>query len=157
VQNLVSTPLARCGYKCVDEESSSLCFSCAFPNPLDHSHVSPTCSLPSPSPEYYMDALIDYPMIFNANNDLGYQDNEFNMLSEDVHDYASLGCFRGYDPSIDPYCICLEDLPKKIMGTTFFNPFYEFSMGLDRVKRILNFFDVILVISSYLVFFELWS
>jgi len=72
-------------------------------------------------------------------------------------DYLSLGYLRGCDPSIDPYCVCLEDLPKEIMRTTFFNPFYNFCMGFDKVKRILILFGAILVIVSYLLFSELWS
>ena len=48
-------------------------------------------------------------------------------------------------------------LPRKITWTTFFNHFYDFSMGIDKVKRILNLFGVILVIPSYLVFSNFWS
>ena len=34
------------------EESPSLGCSSVLPNPLDHSHASPLCLSPSPSPEY---------------------------------------------------------------------------------------------------------
>jgi len=61
---------------------------------LHHSHVSPMCSLPSPSPEYYIDKPIDNPMICDANVDLGYKDNLFNILGGNVDDYPSLGYFR---------------------------------------------------------------
>jgi len=96
-------------------------------------------------------------MICNANIDLDYEDNKFNMLGGNVDDYASLGYFRGSDPSIDPYCLSLEDLPRKIMWSTFFNPSYNFAMAIDKVKWILIVFAVILIISSYVLFSELWS
>jgi len=70
---------------------------------------------------------------------------------------VSLGYLRGYDPSIDPYCVSLEDLPRKITWTTFFNPSYDFSMIFDKVKRMLNVFGTILVITAYLLFSKLWS
>jgi len=41
--------------------------------------------------------------------------------------------------------------------TTFFNHSYDFSMGFDKVKRILIVFSLILVISSCLLFSILWS
>ena len=46
-------------------------------------------------------------MVFNANVDLGYEDNEFNVLGGNVDDYLSLGYSRGYDPSINSYYVCL--------------------------------------------------
>jgi len=79
------------------------------------------------------------------------------MLGANVHDYVSLGYLRGYDPSIDHYCVTREDLPKNITWTTCFNPFYDFSIGFDKVKRVLVVFGAIFVISSYLLFLELVS
>ena len=79
------------------------------------------------------------------------------MLGGNVHNFVSLGYFRGCEPSIDPYCVYLKDLPRKITWSTCFNPFYDFSIGFDKVKRILILFGVILVIASYLLFSELWS
>ena len=79
------------------------------------------------------------------------------MSCGNVDDYLPLGHSRGYDPFFDPYCVCLGDLSRKIMWTTFFNYFYDFSMAIDKVKRILIIFGVILVISSYLLFSDLWS
>jgi len=64
--------------------------------PLGHSHVSPICSLPSPSLEYYIDTPIDNPMIFYANVDLGCERNMFDMLG--VDNYVSLGYLKKYDP-----------------------------------------------------------
>jgi len=96
-------------------------------------------------------------MICDSNVDLGYEDNMFNMLGGNIDDYVSLDYFRGYDPSIDPYCLHLEDLFRKVLLTMFFNHSYDFSMGFDKVKRILIVFGVILVIASYLIFSKLWS
>ena len=48
-------------------------------------------------------------------------------------------------------------LPRKITWTTFFNPFYNFSKAIDKVKRILVVFGVVFIIASYLLFFEWWS
>jgi len=79
------------------------------------------------------------------------------MLGRNVDDYVSLGYFRGYDPSIDPYCVCLEYLPSNVMWTTLFNPFYYFSTPIGKVKRILNVFSVVFVIASHLLFSKLWS
>jgi len=112
--------------------SHSLGYNNVLPNLLDHSHVSPICSLPSPSPEYYMDVPIRNPMICGSNIDLGYEVKMFNMLGGNVNNYFSIGYFRGYDPPINPYCVSLEDF--------------------DKVKRILNLFGVILVIASYSYF-----
>jgi len=78
-----------------------------FLNPLDHTHVSPMCSQPSPSLEYDIVEPIDNSMICHANIDLGHEVKMFNMLGGNVHDFVSLGYFRGYDPSIDPYYVCL--------------------------------------------------
>ena len=100
---------------------------------------------------------VDNLKINDSNVDLGHEDNEFNVLGGNVDDYLSLGNFRGYDPSIDPYCEFLEDQLRKIMWSTFVDPSYDFSKAIDKVKRILVVFGVIFVISSYLVFPELWS
>jgi len=128
-----------------------------LPNPLDHSHVSSLCSLPSPAPDCYVDVPIDKLMVFDATMDLGYEDNKFNMLGGSVDHYVSLGYFEGKDLSTDPYCVCLEDLPRKVIWTTFFNHSCNFSKTFSKVKRILIIFSVILVIASYLVFCGLRS
>jgi len=110
------TPLEESRYVFMHEESPSLGFhDIALPNSLDHSHVSPKYSQPSISLQYSLDAPVDNPMICYANNDLGYEDTIFSMLGENVDDYVSLGYFRGYDPSVDPYYVYLEDLPSKII------------------------------------------
>jgi len=92
---------------------------------------------PSQFLEYYLDEPINNFLICEANIDLGYEDNMFSMLGGNVDDYVSLGYFRRYDPSIDPYCVCLRNLPKKVMWTIFFNHSYDFSKVIDKVKRIL--------------------
>ena len=38
-----------------------------------------------------------------------------------------------------------------------FNPSYDFSMGIEKVKRKRIVFGVIFIIVSYLLFSELWS
>ena len=44
-----------------------------------------------------------------------------------------------------------------MMWSTFFNHSYDFSEVIDKVKGMLNVFGTILVITSFLLFFELWS
>jgi len=128
----------------VHDKSPSLGFdNIALSNPIDHFHVSPICSLPSPSPEYDIVKPIGNPIICNANNDMGHEDNMFCILGGNVDDYVSLGYLRGYDPSIDPYCVSLRGLPKKIKWTTIFNLSYDFSKAIDEVKRMLNVFGTI--------------
>ena len=72
------------------------------------------------------------------------------MFGENVDNFLSLGYFSGYNASIDPYRVSLEDFLRKIAWTTFFNHSYDFSMRFDKVKRMLNVFGVILIFSSYL-------
>jgi len=128
-----------------------------LPHPLDYSSISPICSLPSPSPKYSIDTPIENLLIFDSNVDLGHVDNMFSMIGGSLDNYVPLGHFSGYDPFIDPYCACLEDLPKKVMWTTFFNPSYDLSMVFAKVMRMLILFGVTFVIASYLLFSELWS
>ena len=88
---------------------------------------------------------------------MGHAHKMFYVLSGNFDNFLSLCCFRGFNASLDPYYMYLEDLPRKITWTTFFNPSYDFSKAFDKVKRILILFGVILVITSYLVFSKLWS
>jgi len=39
----------------------------------------------------------------------------FDVLDDNVDNFLSLGCFSGYDVSLDSYCINLLDMPRKIM------------------------------------------
>ena len=109
MRDIDKTPLEGSRNVFMHERSPSLVCNYAFTNPLDHYHVSPTCAQASISPEYSLDAPVDSPKIYHSNVDLGYEDNEFNVLGGNVDDYASFGYFKGYDPSIDPYCVCIED------------------------------------------------
>jgi len=62
---------------------------------------------------------------------------------------------KEYDPSVDLYYVCLEDLPRKVMWTAIFNSSYDFSIGFDNIKRIRVVFGMILVIATYLAFSKL--
>ena len=53
--------------------------------------------------------------------DVGNEDHMLNLLGGNVENLESLGYFRGYDAALDPYCIDLVDLPRKIMWNTFLN------------------------------------
>ena len=63
--------------------------------------------------------------------------------------HESLGDVRGYNPSLDPYCAYLEDVPRKIMWSTFFDHDFDFSMALDKYKRALTLFAQSLLVFSY--------
>ena len=62
-----------------------------------------------------------------------------NLLGGNNETFESLGYFRGYDASLDPYCIDLVDLPRKIMWNTFFNFSCGFSMAFTSRGLILFF------------------
>jgi len=91
VYDLHKTPLEGSRDVFVCEDFASLGCNNVFPNPLGHSHVSPICSLPSHSPKYYLNAPIDNFMIYDANVDLGYENNIFSMLGGHLDNYVSLG------------------------------------------------------------------
>ena len=61
----------------------------------------------------------------------------------------SLGYFRGYDASFDPYCIYLVDKPRNILWNTFFAFSFDFSMAFTLINRALAFFALILFMLSY--------
>jgi len=105
---LIETPLDGSRDVFVHKDFPNLDFNnIIYATTIYHSHVSPIYSLPSPSPEYYLAELIGNPIIYDTNIDLGYEDNTFSVFGGNVDDCVSLGYFRGYDPSIGPYCICL--------------------------------------------------
>jgi len=65
------------------------------PDPLDAFHVSSSCSLPSPSPKCHNISLV----------------NHHDVLEGNVDDYVeSLGTFRGYNSSLDPYSLYLGNM-----------------------------------------------
>ena len=64
LHDLDKTPLEGSRDVFMHEKSTSLGCNNDLPNPLDHFHVSPICSLPSTSPESYINTPIENPMIF---------------------------------------------------------------------------------------------
>ena len=64
--------------------------------------------------------------------------------------HESLGDIRGYNPSFDPYCAYLEDIPRKIMWSTAFPHTFDFSTVFGKFKRPLAFLTSSLVVFSYL-------
>jgi len=109
-------------------------------DPLDTLHASPVCSLPSPSPECHSMPFADCHDILEG--------NEIDCLD-------SLGTLRGYDPSLDPYILYLGSMPAKIMLTTTFNFFADFSKAFDKFKRALTLIPAFLFKCSYLHWSEL--
>ena len=75
------------------------------PVPLDAFHVFSSCSLSSPSPECHQLSIV----------------NHYDMFEGTVFDCLdSLGTFRGYDPSFDPYSLYIlsrghYSLPKRLV------------------------------------------
>jgi len=63
--------------------------------------------------------------------------------------HESLGDIRGYSPSVDPYCAYLEDVPRKIMWSTFFDHTFDFSMVFGKFKRPLTLFAPSFLVFSY--------
>ena len=127
VLDLVETPLEGSHDAFMHEESPNLDYDdIGLPNPFDHSYVSPICSLPSPSPEYYIGTPIKNSMIFDATIDLGSVDNTFSMSGGNIDMFLSIGYFSGYNASLDTYCLFLVDKPRKITWNTFFDFSFDF-------------------------------
>ena len=61
--------------------------------------------------------------------------------------HESLGDIRGYYLSFDPYCAYIENVPRKIIWSTFFDHTFDFSMAFNEFKRPLTLFG-----ASFLVF-----
>ena len=82
------------------------------PDHINMLPVSPLPSLPSPSLDCHSLSITDYHVVIKGK----------------VSDYIEpLGTFSGYNPSFDPYRLYLETIPLKIMFTTAFNFFADFS------------------------------
>jgi len=80
------------------------------------------------------------------------------MLKGDLFDCVdSLGAFRGYDPSHDPYSLYLGSIPMKIMLTTAFHFFTNFSKAFDKFRRALNIIFALLFKCFYLHPSELYA
>jgi len=80
--------------------------------------------------ELDFDVPIDKFELCDFNVDLGYDDHMFHMLGGNVDHFESLGYLSGYDAALDPYCLSLVDMVRKIMWSTFFDFSFEFSMAL---------------------------
>jgi len=81
---------------------------------------------------------------------MDHDDNMFNVLGGIVYSLESLGYFREYDAALDPYCLNLVDIPRKILWNNFFSFSYDFSMVFIFIKRALIYFVFILCMLSYL-------
>ena len=74
-----------------------------------------------------------------------------DMPPGDVSDCMdSLGTFRGYDPSLDPYSLYLESMPLKTTFVTAFPSFTDFSKAFDTFVRALVIISAFLFKCSYL-------
>ena len=62
---------------------------------------------------------------------------------------------RGYNPSLDPYCAYLEDVPRNMTWSTFFDNTFDFSMEFSKFKRPLTLFASYFVMLSYLYHSEM--
>ena len=68
-----------------------------------------------------------------------------DMFQGDVLDcIESLGTFRGYNPSLDPYSLYLRSMPLQIMLPTAFNFSTDFTKAFDKFRRAL------VIISAFL-------
>ena len=63
--------------------------------------------------------------------------------------HESLGDISGFHPSFDPYCAYLEDVPRKIVWSTFFDYDFDFFMAFYEFKRALTLFAPALLVFSY--------
>ena len=124
--NLVDTPLEGCREVFVHKGSSSLACDNLIPNSLEHCHVD-LCLPPSlSSPELDLDVSNDISMICDFNVDMGKDNNMFNMLRGNVENFESLGYLCGCNAALDPYCIDLVDMPRKIMWNAIFDFSFDF-------------------------------
>jgi len=103
--------------------------------PLDTLHASPSCSLPSPSPECHNLLLPEY----------------YVMLEGKTVDYTeSLSTFRGYDPSLDTYILYPGNMLAKIMLKVAFNHSTNFSKAFNKFRRALIIISRFIFKFSYL-------
>jgi len=73
-----------------------------------------------------------------------------------VHTFRdSLGDIRGYNSSFNSYCAYLEDMPRKIMWSTFFDHVFNFSMAFDEFNRSLTLFAPSFLVFSYAHHYEM--
>jgi len=141
--NLVYTPLEGCQDLFVHGGSSSFTYDSVLSNSLEPYHVSTFSSPPSSSsPELAYDVPNNNFELNESNVEMGHENHTLNLLGGNNETFESLGYFRGYDAALDPYCINLVDLPRKIMWHTFFNCSFDFSMAFT-VSGLILFFVLI--------------
>jgi len=63
--------------------------------------------------------------------------------------YNSPGDLKGFLPSSDPYYAYLQNGPRKIMRSTFFDHAFDFCVALGEFKRPLTLFALSLLVFSY--------
>jgi len=88
---------------------------------------------------------IDNLEICDFNVDMGHENNLFNVLGGNNDNFESLGNFSGYDVVLDPYCMNVVDMLRKIMWTPFFTFSSYFSMAFDLLRGALIFLVMFIV------------
>jgi len=110
------------------------------PDPLDTIHASSSYSPPSLSPKRYNLSLVACHDMLEGNG---------------IDCMDALGTFRGYSPSLDPYCLFLGNMPTKILFTIVFNHSTDFSKASDKFKRALTIISPFIFKCFYLHPYEL--
>jgi len=82
----------------------------------------------------------------DANVRLGNEDRVLNLLGGNNENFESLGFLCRYDAALDPYCIDLVDLPRKIMWSTFLTFSFDFSVAFT-LRGLILFFVLIFMFS----------
>ena len=94
VLDSIATPAGRpCEDVMIIVPTSSYIIYNISHDPLDTLHASPSCSLPSPSLGCHIMPSVDFHGVLNV--------KVFDCMD-------SLGTFRGYNPSLDPYSLYLR-------------------------------------------------
>jgi len=129
------TPLvSSCVNVAVVESTSPDFITDVSPDHVDMLHVSSLPSLPSPSLECDNLSITNFHDVLNRKVS-GCMD--------------SLGTFKGYNPSLEPYSLYLESMTLKIMLITAFNFFTDFSKAFDKFRRALTIIPSFLFKCSY--------
>jgi len=95
------------------------------PNPLNIFHACPSCSLPSPSLKCCDLSPIDSHAVLERN---------------EVDCFNSPGTFKGYNPSLDPYSLYLEDMLEKSCSLLYSNLLLIFPRHLISLEEYLLLF-----------------
>jgi len=124
VHDLDATPLGKsCMNDMVAEPPSPDLVDHISLDSLDILHASRSCSPPSHSFEYCDMLLINSHVMLEGT---------------EVDYYESSDTFRGYDPSLDPYSLYLENAPGKIMLSIVFDYSTDFYTTFDKFRRALT-------------------